>query len=157
MTVVEIYTGSDGEATKALYSALEQLGPDGLVAMNLFRAQKCSERAKKYRGRRYVNDAYARKEWSLGLLCDILAAHGEALGIAWGWKVDPKEPFAKWVLYVETSQGQISFHSPKRLNGPDFNGDWDRAPGVCPMRVVTLTRETLSKHGIENIQYAKRS
>jgi hypothetical protein len=38
MTVREIFNGSDGDATRALFSRLEKLGPIGLVAINLFRA-----------------------------------------------------------------------------------------------------------------------
>jgi hypothetical protein len=43
--LVRIYEGSDGKATIALYQQLSVLGPAGIVAVNLFRAQKCSARA----------------------------------------------------------------------------------------------------------------
>ena len=42
----DIYHGSDGAATTAYYNELSKRGPIGLVAVNLFRASKCSARAK---------------------------------------------------------------------------------------------------------------
>ena len=48
--VMQTYQGSDGEATRALYAELQQRGPVGVIAVNLFRAQKNSARAKVYRG-----------------------------------------------------------------------------------------------------------
>lgn len=139
MTPLEIYQGSNGKATKALYAELETLGPRGLVALNLFRACKCSERAKVYRGHGYKADAYARKEWSMGLLCDILIKHSEELGIRWGWKEDPEQPFHKWVLYVEIPTGQVSFHCASRIKGPDYLGEWDKVKGASAMRIVKWT------------------
>lgn len=69
MNAADVYAGSDGELTKRYYSELETKGPIGLVAMNLFRAQKCSARAKVYRGGvrgrgSYKSMAYERKSWS---------------------------------------------------------------------------------------------
>jgi hypothetical protein len=122
--VLRVYQGSDGEATKALYAALEKLGPDGEIAANVFRAVKCSERAKVYRGGRatigqsYKSKAYERKEWALNNLTKFLALHG---GFRWGWGIDkamaPDDPH-KNVLYVDIPTGQVSFHSPVRLAGP---------------------------------------
>lgn len=50
MDAITVFEGSDGELTKTYYAELSKRGPIGEVAMNLFRAQKCSERAKVYRG-----------------------------------------------------------------------------------------------------------
>lgn len=50
MKALEVFNGSEGAITRAYYAALEQRGAAGIVAVNLFRAQKCSTRAKKYRG-----------------------------------------------------------------------------------------------------------
>ena len=51
MTAAEVYQGSDGELTRRYYTELEnRVGILGLVAVNLFRAQNCSSRAKVYRG-----------------------------------------------------------------------------------------------------------
>src|SRR4051812_42613342 len=111
MTALDTYAGSDGKATRELYARLAAMGPAGVIAMNLFRACKCSERAKVYRGGCYRREAYGRKEWSLKNLCNALVNAGDALGIMWGWKLDPEQEFHKWVLYVEIPTGQVSFHA----------------------------------------------
>lgn len=134
MKAFEVYTGSDGVVTRAYYRELAQLGPIGLVALNLFRAQKCSTRAKVYRGGirgrgSFRSMAYERKTWSMEQLVEILQKHANELHISWGWKIDPAVPFglrSSWVLYVDLpQQGQVSFHSPTRFSGPDYPGDWD--------------------------------
>lgn len=135
MKAIEVYQGSDGELTKRYYAELEQRGAAGVVAMNLFRVQKCSARAKVYRGGicgrgSFRSMAYDRKGWSLEQLCQILAKHGEALGIRYGWKRDPATLLMgapAWVLYVDLPQGQVSFHAPSRGEGPDYPGEWDRS------------------------------
>lgn len=126
MNAIEIYAGSDGFKTREMYAALKALGPEGEVATNLFRAQKCSSRAKVYRGRGYRAEAYARKAWTVGNLVGTLTQHATELGITWGWKIDPNQEVHQWVLYVETPHGQASFHMPERGSGPDFAGEWDR-------------------------------
>jgi hypothetical protein len=151
MNVVEIYSGSNGDATKALYARLEALGAAGLVAMNLFRAQKCSDRAKVYHGRRFKDDAYSRKQWSMENLCAILTKHAADLGITWGWKLDPVQEYYPWVLYIDTSAGQISFHTGQRGKGPDYAGAWDGSRG-CALRAVSFARTLLEQHGITDIQ-----
>jgi hypothetical protein len=136
MTAIEIYAGSDGDATKQFYAHLEGYGPRGIVALNLFRASKCSARAKLYRRRRHKASAYDRKNWSLENLVAVLLQHADALGIVWGWKLDPTESFAEWVLYVELPAGQVSFHSTVRMSGPDYAGEWDRVKDAQAMRVI---------------------
>lgn len=110
MTVREIYDGSDAAATKTLYGRLSLCGPLGLIAVDLFRAQKSSARAKLYRGGvrgigSYRDLAYERKEWSLNQLCTALEQQdGKNNNIRWGWKEDPVVPFGNlpsWVLYVD--------------------------------------------------------
>jgi hypothetical protein len=125
-----IFDGSDAAATRAYYAQLSERGPAGLVAMNLMRAQKCSTRAKAYRGRANKDAAYARKEYSLRELCKILMAHAESLHIQWGWARDDKQKFYPWVLYVDlplASQipSQASWHAPARGEGPDYPDVWD--------------------------------
>lgn len=123
---IDIYAGSDGEATKAYYAELEKLGPIGIVAVNLFRAQKCSARAKQYRRHAHRSSAYDRKNWSIENLSAVLNQHAESLGIVYGWKRDPSQEFHNEVLYVELPGfGQVSFHSALRLTGPAYAGDWD--------------------------------
>jgi hypothetical protein len=130
----EIYDGSSADATKRFYSRLCGAGPIGVVAMNLLRAQKCSARAKKYRGGiRGVGSfrqlAYERKTFSMEELCRELLEHGPKLGIRFGWKIDPETPInggASWVMYVDIPTGQVSFHSKTRMRGPDYPGEWDK-------------------------------
>lgn len=131
MNILEIYEGSDGEKTKRLYQELEQAGPIGLIAINLFRASKASARAKVYRGGnfkgRYRDQAYQKKQWSIDNLCSILSEHAAAFEICWGWKEDLAATYHVWVLYVDLPNGQVSFHTKERCRGPDYPGVWDRA------------------------------
>lgn len=147
MKAQEVYEGSDGEVTKAYYAKLCQRGGMlGHVAMNLFRAQKCSARAKVYRGGMrgrgsYKSMAYERKGWSMGLLCDTLAVHAGHLGIEWGWREDASVPFgneASWVLYIDLPEGQVSFHSPTRGKGPAYERDWDGLKGASVPRILAF-------------------
>ena len=129
MKAIEVYAGSDGELTKRYYDELQQHGPIGEIAVNLFRAHKYSARAKVYRGGvrgkgSYKSMAYDRKNWSIGLLCKSLQEHGEVLGISFGWKKDPQQEYHSWVMYVDLPGGQVSFHSAHRLDGPDYSGEW---------------------------------
>jgi hypothetical protein len=149
MIVMEIYGGSDGEATKALYARLERQGPAGVVAMNLFRAQKASARAKVYRGGvRGVGSfkamAYEKKNWSLGNLCGVLAEHGDRLQLRWGWQADPATPGFEWVLYVDTPCGQVSFHSAARLKGPDYPYAWDGIVNASVGRIIRWCEQLLA-------------
>lgn len=127
----QVYDGSDGDLTKAYYAELEKHGPIGIVCVNLFRAQKCSTRAKAYRGGirgvgSFKGLAYDRKNWSMQNLCKALMEHGQQLGIDWGWKRDPAQEYHDWVLYVELPDiGQVSFHAASHGEGPNFHGEWD--------------------------------
>ena len=133
MKAIDVYNGSDGDLTKRYYEELQKRGPLGMIAMNLFRAQKCSARAKVYRGGirgqgSYRGMAYERKEYAIEMLCAKLAADDGELGIIFGWKRDPNvilKGDEAWVLYVDLPVGQVSFHSPCRFAGPDYAGDWD--------------------------------
>jgi hypothetical protein len=99
--VIRIYQGSDGDATRALYTRLEALGIAGEIAVNVFRATKASERAKVYRGGGYRGMAYDRKQWAMANLCQALAGHAAEADIAWGWGEDPATPAYSHVLYVD--------------------------------------------------------
>lgn len=126
MKAREVYEGSDGDVSRAYYQLLCGHGPLGFVSMNLFRAQKNSARAKLYRGSRYKDAAYERKDWSLGLLCEALVKHAEGLGIVWGWGHDQSTVGFHWVLYVELPEiGQVSFHARHKKAGPDYEKPWD--------------------------------
>ena len=133
--VLRVYEGSDGNATTTLYKSLESFGPAGFVALNLFRANKCSQRAKVYRGRRFKDSAYDRKQWSMNNLCGALGEHATSLGIVWGWGQDTEQVYHNWVLYVEIPTGQVSFHTDHRGSGPDYPKPWDGIRNVSPQRV----------------------
>jgi len=143
MKAQDVYAGSNGEVTTTYYRLLSAKGPVGLVAVALFRAQKCSHRAKQYRGgskengqyKSYRQMAYDRKNWSMGELCKALTTHKD-IGIAWGWKEDPAAPRFSWVLYIDLPTGQVSFHSETRMDGPDYKGDWDGVREASAGRVL---------------------
>lgn len=143
--VLRIYQGSDGEATKALYARLEKLGPKGLVAVNLFRACKCSERAKVYRGRGHRDAAYERKQWSMDNLCKVLREHAVALWIPWGWGYDESQPVYRWVLYVELNVGQVSFHTVNCGDGPKYGKEWDGQRERSATRTCTWVAQILAE------------
>lgn len=148
--VTNVYNGSDGDATKALYSRLERFGPAGTIAVNLLRANKNSERAKKYRGGirgqgSYRGMAYERKSWAMSELAKALTQHGQACGIIWGWGIDHAQDYHNIVLYVDLPTGQVSFHTDRRGAGPDYPGKWDGVRGVSPQRVCAYAARILSE------------
>lgn len=144
LAIMQVYAGSNGEATKALYARLEPLGPAGAVAVNLFRAHKASARAKVYRGGGHRGRAYDKKQWSLDNVAEILAEHAGALGIVWGWKVDPLQSFHRWVIYVDLPTGQVSFHAAARGEGPDYQGEWDGSREQGPTRICRYVQAVLA-------------
>jgi hypothetical protein len=144
MKAIEVYKGSDGDQTRAFYAMLEQRGPIGKIAVNLFRAVKCSSRANVYRGGirgqgSYRSMAYDRKNWAIANLCTILQDHAADWGIGWGWKQDPVQEYHDWVLYVDLPDGlgQVSFHAATRGVGPDYPFEWDNSH-KSPERICTL-------------------
>jgi hypothetical protein len=150
---IEVYAGSDGKVTTRYYEELQSRGPIGIIALNLFRAQKCSARAKVYRGGirgqgSFKSMAYDRKNWSMSNLCAVLKEHGEALGINWGWKEDPAQEFHSWVLYVDLPVGQCSFHSATKGTGPDYQGDWD-GQHLSAERILSFCDQVFERRTIE--------
>lgn len=141
--VISVYQGSDGEATKALYSRLERFGAVGFIAVNLFRAQKNSERAKVYRGGGYRGMAYQRKSWAMDNLASALLEHGTKCGIEWGWGEDPEQAYHRFVLYVELPNGQVSFHTDKRGAGPDAPKPFCGVRGVSAQRICWFAAKVL--------------
>lgn len=146
MNAMEIYAGSNGDATKAMYAELERRGPIGIICVNLFRAQKCSTRAKVYKGRSYREDAYARKTWSMGLLCRALNEHAAALGFTWGWQEDKEQAFHSWVLYIEIPTGQVSFHAEQPFKNPfvQYVGEWDKTR-LSAERIIRFVQDVLDR------------
>jgi len=148
LTAIDIYEGSDGAATRAYYAELEKRGPLGFIAMNLFRAQKCSSRAKKYHGGirgvgSFREMAYERKAWSMGLLCKALNQHAVDLGLTWGWARDPLQAMNQWVLYLDLPEGQVSFHSPVRGEGPPYERPWDGLHASCD-RILAMCERVMT-------------
>lgn len=126
MTSREVFEQQNGEVTKAWYADMNQRGLLGQLAVALFRAQKRSTAAKRYRRGSNRREAYEVKNWSLSEVCRILTAMDDKLAAPpWGWKRDEKTPGFEWLLYVELPAGQCSFHSRERLNGPNYKGEWD--------------------------------
>jgi hypothetical protein len=159
--VQAIYDGSDGEATKALYARLAAHAELGLVATNLFRAQKSSARAKVYRGGvrgqgSYRSMAYGRKNWAMTNLCTVLADHATELGMVYGWQRDAHTEGYAWVLYVELPTGQVSFHAPTRGAGPDFPGTWDGVRGASADRIVRWCQAILND-GVEPLRVQQKT
>lgn len=146
--LLQVYEGSDGAKTMALYETLKARGPLSDIALNLFRAHKASARAKVYRGGdkrgSYRRQAYDKKGWSIENLCRLLAERAEASGIRWGWKLDPQQAFHCWVLYVDLPDGQVSFHAAERGTGPDYDGEWDGVTNLGPTRICMLIQKALA-------------
>lgn len=137
-----VYDGSDGDATAMLYRCLEMHGAPGVVALNVFRAVKNSERAKQYRGGNghgsYRSLAYERKQYSIEMLCKELRNNPI---IPYGWATDPRQEFHNQVLYVDLPTGQVSFHTALRCEGPEYAGVWDGSGGEAPGRICRWISE----------------
>ena len=151
-TILRIYQGSNGEATKMLYRDLEAFGPMGTIALNLFRASKCSERAKMYRvGGGFKTAAYDRKDWSIRNLAHELWRPFDH-DLTWGWAVDEAlrdrgDPHHH-ILYIELPTGQVSFHVGQRYDGPDFDGKWDGVRDVQAERVCRFVAEVFKMEAL---------
>lgn len=144
--VMTVYQGSNGDATKELYAKLERIGPLGVLGLNLFRAQKNSERAKQYRGGGYRGMAYDRKQWAMDNLVRELQSWRGVTEITWGWGEDAAQEFHRWVLYVDLPNGQVSFHTAARGLGPDYPGQWDRVRNASPQRICSFCAQMLDIH-----------
>lgn len=141
--IQKVYNGSSGAATRGLYARLEEMAPRGLVAMNLLRTCKASERAKVYRGGGFRAMAYDKKDWAIGELCRALVAT-EDLDVVWGWGFDAKAIGFEHVLYVDIpGAGQVSFHTSYRRDGPDYAGAWDGIKGAAALRICRWTEAVL--------------
>lgn len=123
MTAREVFEQQDGEVTRAYYADINSRGFLGQLAVALFRAQKRSTAAKKYRRGSHRRDAYDVKNWSLSEVCRILCM--DPMRFVWGWKRDEKTPGFEWCLYCDLPQGQVSFHSASRLEGPSYILEFD--------------------------------
>ena len=143
------YDGSDRYETRRFYSELKPMGQIGLIAAELHKIQKSSSRAEKYQneilrrdgtlsGLSYRQTAYDRKHARLEILCEILSA--DSCGMRWGWKTDPNRDAPANVLCIDLPNGQISIHSKKRYEGPDYHGEWDKS-GASEERIVQFCQD----------------
>jgi hypothetical protein len=144
-----IFDGSNGDETKALYDRLAKLGPVGNIALNLFRANKNSVRAKAYRGGipgkgSYRRMAYDRKNWAMDNLGHALHQHAAVCGLRWGWGIDPSQRRHAIVLFVDLPTGQVSFHTEVRGLGPNYPGQWDGVRGQSTYRICRWVARLLS-------------
>src|ERR1700732_3471303 len=139
MRAFEGFNQNDGDVKKAYYASMNAKSIECQLGVALFRAQKRSTAAKRYRGRKYTRAAYDVKNWSLSEVCRILDAMAAfEMAPRWGWKRDPNTPAFEWVLYVDFPAVQVSFHSPTRLNGPDYPGEWEGIRGVSVERILAF-------------------
>lgn len=143
--VLSVFEGSSGDATIALYNELRELGASGAVAIELFRAQKSSSRAKVYRRSGFKGKAYDKKQWAMDNLARALTEFG---ALPWGWKIDPTQAFHNWVLYVDLPNGQVSFHTAARGAGPDYAGDWDGVKNMSPTRVCRFIADLFATRSV---------
>lgn len=148
--IIAVYAGSDGDATRALYAKLEAITPLGPIAVNLFRACKTSNRAKRYRrGRGHITESYGRKDWSVENAARILAEMTPS-PFVWGWGIDEAMKRERsddphhHVVYFDLPTGQVSFHVGARHPGPDYAGKWDRMIGTAPVRICEWCWEVLN-------------
>jgi hypothetical protein len=141
----KVFNQNDGDVTKSYYATMNAKGLLGQLAVALFRAQKRSTAAKKYRGKKFRHAAYDVKNWSLSEVCRIMnSLNAFGYEFKWGWGKDPNTPGFPWVLYVEIPTGQVSFHSPDRLNGPDYPKGWDGI-GASEPRILAFCDSLWSK------------
>jgi hypothetical protein len=147
--VSQAYHGSVATRTRRLLKALERSGQLGKLAASLFRAHKASSRAKDYRGN-YKEYAYTRKGECLAVVCAQLSESQ----LRWGWGKDT-DGYLPEVLYVDLPQGQVSFHSVDRLNGPDYSGKWD-GNYASEDRVLAFCSEMLEGKCLQDMRTAAR-
>jgi hypothetical protein len=135
----EVYKQQNGDITKAYYAEMNAKGYAGMLAVALFRAQKRSDAAKRYRNH-FSGDAYDVKNWSLEQVVAILTRHD--FGFEWGWKEDPHTPGFTWVLYVDLPTGQCSFHTrhpicaARKCEIKRYTGRWN--PGEGSLTAILL-------------------
>lgn len=126
MSAKEAFACRDASQTIEFQNELLRRGASGQLAYGLFRAQKRSSRAKDYR-HRLKQQSYAAKEQAMVYTDRVLTDYSRFLGVHWGWQRDEKQAFHDWVLYVQLSHGQCSFHADRRMSDREFKGEWDQS------------------------------
>jgi hypothetical protein len=120
MTAAEVFNQNNGDVTRAYYAEMNAKGLPGQLAVALFRAQKRSAAAKKYRGGGFRREAYDVKNWSLSEIVRICMAIDanwpgpECInGRVWGWQglVSPNIRSGSAPLRSATKSSQASLSS----------------------------------------------
>lgn len=129
MKAAHVLAGADDNLTLAYYLLLQKRGPLGMIALNLFRAQKNASSLCRPAGYGPAAAAAASAGvWSLELLVHVLARHGAHFGISYGWKpiMEPRKDRAPFVLFVDLPDfGQVSFDAFERGCGPEYSNECD--------------------------------
>lgn len=150
-SVALVFGGSDGAATLALFEELKGCGPVGILATCLFRAQKAVNRARDIpidSSPHYPAMAHGRRLWALSQLLDYIRLGYDGPSIAWGWRPseDQHEKWP-WILSMDLPQGQVSFRSAVRHQGPDYVGKWDGVKGANTQRILAFVNSVLQREG----------
>ena len=146
------YHESDASRTKRLLRALTATGQLGRIASDLFRAQKSSARARSIEA---VSTGDPRiPSWPTGARArcwPLFAKRWSRMPRVWSGAGARTLPgiFARWVLYVELPTGQVSFHSPDRLDGPVYPGAWDGMRDASAGRILRLCDQILKNRPID--------
>lgn len=135
--VEAIYAGSDGDATRALFDEL--YGVRGALAVCLFRASKCTERAAGAQGH-YRDIAVGRKRWALE---QLLIALQENATYGYGWSFNLEDEKLPWVLRVDLPQGPVRFPTAVKGDGPVYPGPWAPDDQQTAPRVVAFVNAVL--------------
>jgi hypothetical protein len=151
----DVFKQNDGEVTKAYYAELNARGPMGELAVALFRAQKRSTAAKKYRRGKFRHSAYDVKNWSLTEICRVLLEND--FRFTWGWQNDPNTPGFSWVLYVDLPNGQASFHSANPWKGPKYEGKWDGVHGGSETAILAFCDQAMAVDSLQNLESNTKS
>jgi hypothetical protein len=114
--------------------ALERRGPIGQIAASLFETHRANIAAHR------CPEHYERKAHHIANLTKCLSLHDKQLGITWGWKDDHVTKINgrnSWAIYLDLPEhGQVGFHLDRRLNGPEYQGQWDR--GASDKRIIAF-------------------
>ena len=76
---------------------------------------------------------------SLRLACQL----AEEAGIKFGWREESPDSEVPWVVYFDLLTGQVSFHSPSRGEGPDYQGEWDAVLSASTERIQAAIQQIL--------------
>lgn len=122
LQAINPFQTTDGDEVIDYCTALCERGLIGGLAVCLFRTQNNSSRAK--RNHRSRSSRYENKNGQILTLCRFLERFAEGLAVDWGWREDDQQAYHRQVLYVDTPEGQVSFHTADRLQGPDYEKPW---------------------------------